>query len=109
MSRCPKCERKACFTRHIDEQGEITFPSHAGKCDHENSCGCHFTPKDYFKDNPQVSIPEFPVKTREQRVMQEVTPSFIEADIMLQSLELYDSKPLYTFLTRTIGKENTDK
>lgn len=41
--------------------------------------------------------------------MQEVTPSFIEADIMLQSLELYDSKPLYTFLTRTIGKENTDK
>ncbi|MDO5483268.1 MAG: PG0870-related protein, partial [Bacteroidaceae bacterium] len=35
---CPKCERKACFTRYVDEENEISFPSHVGKCDHENSC-----------------------------------------------------------------------
>ncbi len=28
---CPECRRKACFTRYIDESGEIDFPSHVGK------------------------------------------------------------------------------
>ena len=108
---CPKCERKACFTRYIDEHGEISFPSHVGKCDHENSCGYHFTPKEYFKDNPQVSISESPTMPKAQSIAQnkETPPSFIEADIMQQSLKLYDTNPLYSFLTRTIGKENTDK
>lgn len=108
---CPKCERKACFTRYVDEQGEITFPSHVGKCDHENSCGYHFSPKDYFKDNPQVNISEFLAKPKAQNIAQDkdVVPSFIETDIMQLSLKQYDSNPLYIFLTRTIGKENTDK
>ena len=39
---CPECKRKACFTRYIDESGEITFPPHVGKCDHEHSCGYHY-------------------------------------------------------------------
>lgn len=108
---CPKCERKVCFTRYVDEQSEIIFPSHVGKCDHENSCGYHFTPKEYFKDNPQVSISESPTMPKVRGIVQDKDeiPSFIETDIMQQSLKLYDSNPLYSFLTRTIGKENTDK
>ena len=31
---CPECGRKACFTRYIDEAGEISFPGNVGKCDH---------------------------------------------------------------------------
>lgn len=106
---CPKCERKACFTRYVDEENEISFPSHVGKCDHENSCGYHFTPKDYFKDNPQVTVSESLAKPKVQCVMQNVPPSFIDAEIMLQSLKQYESNPLYTFLVRTIGKEGTNK
>ena len=106
---CPKCERKACFTRYVDEENEISFPFHVGKCDHENSCGYHFTPKDYFKDNPQVTVSEFSAKPREQCVMQDVPPSFIDTEIVQQSQKLYESNPLYTFLVRTIGKEGTNK
>lgn len=51
---CPECGRKACFTRYIDETGEISFPGNVGKCDHINSCGYHYTPKEYFRDNPTV-------------------------------------------------------
>ena len=51
---CPKCGRKACFTRYIDEAGEISFPGNVGICDHINSCGYHYTPKEYFRDNPTV-------------------------------------------------------
>ncbi len=38
---CPECGRKACFTRYIDEAGEISFPNSVGMCDHINSCGYH--------------------------------------------------------------------
>ncbi len=51
---CPECKRKACFTRYVDESGDITFPS-MGKCDHENSCGYHYTPKDFFREHPDES------------------------------------------------------
>ncbi len=48
------CGKSRCFVRYIDEQGSISFPGNVGKCDHENSCGYHYTPKEYFKDNPDV-------------------------------------------------------
>ena len=49
---CPECKKPRCFTRYVDEEGVIEFPNYVGRCDHENSCGYHYTPKDYFHDNP---------------------------------------------------------
>ena len=51
---CPNCGKKRCFVKYVDAEGEITFPDNVGKCDHENSCGYHYTPKEYFKDNPDI-------------------------------------------------------
>ena len=51
---CPECGRKACFTRYIDEEGQISFLDNVGKCEHINSCRYHYTPKEYFNDNPTV-------------------------------------------------------
>lgn len=51
---CPECGRKACFTRYIDEDGQVFFSNNVGKCDHINSCGYRYTPKEYFNDNPAV-------------------------------------------------------
>ena len=51
---CPGCGRKACFTRYVDEEGQVSFPGNVGKCDHINSCGYHYTPREYFHDNPAV-------------------------------------------------------
>lgn len=51
---CPECGRKACFTRYVDEEAQVSFSDNVGKCDHINSCGYHYTPKEYFQDNPIV-------------------------------------------------------
>lgn len=51
---CPNCGKKRCFVRYIDEQGTVRFPSTVGKCDHEQSCGYHYTPREYFRDNPET-------------------------------------------------------
>lgn len=42
---CPACKRSRCFARYIDTEGVLTFPDHVGRCDHEQRCGYHYTPK----------------------------------------------------------------
>ena len=50
---CPSCGRKRCFTRYIDEIGD-TLNDNVGRCDHESSCGYHYSPSDYFRDHPDT-------------------------------------------------------
>ena len=82
---CPNCGKSRCFVRYIDEQGSISFPGNVGKCDHENSCGYHYTPKEYFKDNPDVlemdegrgkSFLSAPYKTAD-KTLSCIVPSYI--------------------------------
>jgi hypothetical protein len=46
---CPHCGRKRCFTLYVDEDGDPLHES-VGRCDHESSCGYHYTPKQHFAD-----------------------------------------------------------
>ena len=49
---CPNCHRPRCFSKYIDTEKQIQFPKYVGRCDHEQKCGYHFTPRDYFEQNP---------------------------------------------------------
>ncbi len=47
---CPACKRRK-FSRYIDTMtGEYIAPT-VGRCNRENKCGYHYTPKQYFQDN----------------------------------------------------------
>ena len=110
---CPQCGRKVCFTRYVDASGNHVFPKHVGRCDHEHSCGYHFTPSDYFRENPEESISlsrKHVITTKNLSVtIKEQPPSFIDRSIMEQTLSHYAINPLYTFLARCMGKEETDR
>lgn len=117
---CPECGRKSCFTRYIDEAGEISFPDNVGICDHINSCGYHYTPKEYFRDNPivkeklneQERKSDTPMTARlSARALSEQKPqiSFLPSDWVEQSMRRYDINPLYRYFTKAISKEDTDK
>ena len=108
---CPQCGRKRCFARYVDEQGLITFPDTVGRCDHEQSCGYHYTPSDYFKDNPDANSKydwrneaSINVKKKERPL-----PIFIESKLMEQSLRSYQVNPLYQYLSMVFGKEETER
>ena len=47
---CPKCGDKHCFTLYVDTEGHI-LDERVGRCDHESSCGYHYTPSEYFRDH----------------------------------------------------------
>lgn len=113
---CPQCGRKRCFVRYVDEEGKIEFPNYVGRCDHEDSCGYHYTPKDFFRDNPDMKTNNFdngnwkydqtnksvtPAKIKAEPI----APSFIPPNTMQKTLSHYDINPLYQFLCKTIGKE----
>ncbi len=49
---CPQCHRKQSFTRYIDTHNNIYISDNVGKCNRLDKCGYHYTPKQYFTDNP---------------------------------------------------------
>ena len=114
---CPNCGKSRCFVRYIDEQGSISFPGNVGKCDHENSCGYHYTPKEYFKDNPDVlemdegngkSLLSAPYKTAD-KTPSCIVPSYIPSSYVLRSLSHYSINPLYQYFCHVFGENEASR
>ena len=108
---CPQCGRKRCFARYIDEEGQIVFPDNVGRCDHEQSCGYHYSPSDYFKDNPDANCnDDWRYKTPIKECRKEKPlPTFIENKLMVQTLHGYSVNPLYRYISTVFGKEETER
>lgn len=107
---CPECKQKRCFTRYIDTEGRILFPSYVGRCDHEQRCGYHYTPSDYFKDNPfaqeQLAGEKKPLHT--PRVTERPKPiSYIPSELVEASMQHYEANNLFRFLCLKFGREQT--
>lgn len=117
---CPKCGRKACFTQYIDGEGQISFPDNVGKCDHINSCGYHYTPKEYFNDTPTVretltgkdgngNITSTVIKPAgKPSPKPQPQISYLPYAWVKQSMQRFDINPLYRYLTTVAGREKTD-
>lgn len=114
---CPSCGKSRCFVRYIDEQGNICFPENVGKCDRENSCGYHYTPKEYFKDNPDVlemdegngkSLLSAPYKQAD-KTPSCIVPSYIPSSYVLRSLSHYSINPLYQYFCHVFGEDETTR
>ena len=112
---CPVCGKARCFTRYIDDEEEISFPDSVGICDHINSCGYHYSPKEYFHDHPEV------LQTRTERAFMpnrrtlaarsiqdnSFLPSYIPKDDMMKSLAHYEVNPLFNYLKNVFNKDQT--
>ena len=52
---CPECGMKECFTLYFDGNTHQPINKRVGKCNRESKCGYHYTPKQFFIDNPNVN------------------------------------------------------
>lgn len=52
---CPACHDKTSFARYLNGDTGDTIHSTVGRCNHESGCGYHYTPKQYYQDNPDKS------------------------------------------------------
>ena len=55
---CPSCGRRKCFTRYIDQTTGEYVDEACGKCDHDNSCGYHYPPRQFYHDHPTADRPK---------------------------------------------------
>jgi hypothetical protein len=111
-SSCPACGDKHCFSLYVDENGDYLNEA-VGRCNHESSCGYHYTPKQFFADHPAACpdwkdnffrIPQPVVKTTAKKQLWTIT-----TDIVKSSVNPAIDSDFTMFLTSLIGKENTGK
>jgi len=53
---CPACGRKHSFTLYIDPATGLPINEKVGKCNRIIKCGYHYTPKQFFLENPKPII-----------------------------------------------------
>lgn len=46
---CPSCEKQQQFTRYLDSISNEYVDNSVGICNRKNTCGYHYTPKEYYK------------------------------------------------------------
>jgi hypothetical protein len=102
--RCPSCGKPAQFTRYIDtETGEHLSPT-VGKCNREDNCGHHETPKQYFESN---GITVKPPQRKQVTAIKKIPISFIEPEDFKASLKLkaYELNYFVSFLNNHFGTD----
>lgn len=58
---CPQCGRKS-LVRYVDTYNDCCYiSSEVGRCDHEQSCGYHYKPSEYYHDHPWIEQSRKPI------------------------------------------------
>ncbi len=52
---CPQCGKEQSFTLYFDGNTHQPINNKVGKCNRESKCGYHYTPKQFFNDNPHLN------------------------------------------------------
>ena len=76
----------------------------------EQSCQYHYTPSDYFHDNPMVldyNKDNFVEADRPKSYL--LPPSFVDSELMERTLTNYDMNPLYIYLSGVLSKDETSR
>ena len=92
---CPSCGEKR-FVRYINNENNQFLSDKVGRCDREQSCGYHYTPKHYFNDIKKDYTPFISSTILQNRTQQII--SFHENKELKLSLNNYDKNNFVQFL-----------
>ena len=51
---CPACGHKGEFALYVDTETGLPLHPSVGRCNRDQKCGYHYTPAEFFKDNPDA-------------------------------------------------------
>lgn len=97
---CPECGKKT-FVCYVDDENNVLHES-VGRCDREQKCQYHYTPKQYFKDNGWMEDAERTPHPRPKRqhINQAPPPTYIDPWAMKCTLGWYKDNNLIAYLDR---------
>lgn len=104
---CPSCGKKKCFTRYINTDTGEYVDDTCGICDHEQSCGYHYPPKEFFRDHPTGNISKFDNKIfmRPKKVDEPVRNPLYTIDKQYVKKSHCPTSQFMTWLTQVIQNE----
>ena len=104
---CPSCGEKKKFSRYIDRENNEHLAEYCGRCERLDGCSYHFTPAEFFKENPTNKPLDFerwtPVPAPPPRPV-----SFIDNSIFKKTLGVNDTNTFINFLIALFGKERAE-
>ena len=92
--QCPGCGNKKSFVRYLDNETGLHIADNVGRCNRENSCGYHYTPKEFFQ-NKGCRYSNYFQDTQEIEQLQ-TKPDYIPNEVVITSQSLNNC--LLTFL-----------
>lgn len=96
---CPNCHDKHSFTYYVDVDGN-PLDALCGKCNHENSCGYHLAPKQFFEANHmEYKKPDVTPSSKEIRPI-----NYIPMEYVLRSRS--DRNNLIDFIKSILDNEH---
>ncbi len=102
---CPNCHKKR-FVRYKDLETDRYLTDYAGRCDRRTKCGYHYTPKQLFREEPQLKK-EYQKTAFNSLLFKPkevvVTPDFIAPALVNQSMKKYEGNSFINFLQRLFG------
>lgn len=109
-TKCPSCGKQRKFSNYIDTTTGNEIADNVGRCDRENSCGYHLTPKQYFENGGVVETGVvFSIVNRSRQVREINSPvQFLPFDILEKSVKACEKSDLYPFL-KGLFRENVAK
>lgn len=108
---CPGCRKSYQFTKYIDVQTNLPLAHHVGRCNRENNCGYHYTPSQFFRDNPKIGS-----QSREDwkhseawknayQPPKEEPIQYLPWEVLNKTLTAYQTNNFVRFLTFLFGKK----
>jgi hypothetical protein len=102
---CPSCGAKHEFTRYKDSETGEYIADHVGRCNRDLKCGYHYTPKQFFDENPdrketgnRWNVPDKPPEIKPERPI-----DYLPFNLMEQSMKSYEQNNFHLSLTSLFG------
>ena len=105
--RCPACNHhRKTFKRYVDTHAGEALAPHVGLCDRVDSCGYHFTPKQFFEQAGRIQV-SFNSKAPRRRTPQ--PDLFINPYYVNESFADYGQNNFVQYLITRFGLDMADK
>jgi len=99
---CPQCRhRQKTFKLYIDTRTNTPLASHVGRCDRADSCGYHYTPREFFKATPGFVNLHAVAKAISPKRSYNLMPH----SLMQASMCNYSHNNFVYFLSRMFGRQ----
>jgi len=104
---CPECNKPKQFARYVSAESGEYLADHVGRCNREDKCGYHFTPRQFFDGNPGAKRATSPNRRPTNNVEQKYNS--LPYEVVQRSMQQEPKSNFHHFLLSRFGETALDQ